>query len=210
MGGVIMMLAGAAVYYRTRLQPTVALSSTEAEFVNMTDAGKAALYLRWILEELNVIQTKPTPILADNAGAIALCNAQKPTRRTRHVEQKYFVVLQWTDEEYLKFVKTPSEQNYSDSLSKQTARSKFYEHTDIFMGKRQPAYTSIQTPIPSNKPSSEPKEKPRKEPTKEPRNEPDTRTRNNTIIHYMGFSTSKNVNKTDIITSNPIFDILEN
>ena len=79
MGGVIMMLAGAAVYYRTRLQPTVALSSTEAEFVNMTDAGKAALYLRWILEELNIIQTKPTPILADNAGAIALCNAQKPT-----------------------------------------------------------------------------------------------------------------------------------
>ena len=40
-----MMLAGAAVYYKTRLQPTVALSSTEAEFVNMADAGKAALYI---------------------------------------------------------------------------------------------------------------------------------------------------------------------
>ena len=78
------------------------------------------------------------------------------------------------------------------------------------MGRRQPAYTSTQTPIPSNKPSSKPNEKPRKKPTKEPRNEPDTRTQNNTIIHYMGFSTSKNVNKTDIITSNPIFDILEN
>ena len=135
-------------------------------------------------------------------------------KRQRHVEQKFFVVLQWTDEEYLTFIKTPLDQNYSDSLSKQTTQSKFYEHTDIFMGKRQPAYTSIQTPIPSNKPSSKPNEKPRKEstkePTKEPHNEPDTRTRNNTIIHYMGFSTSKNVNKTDIITSNPIFDILEN
>ena len=38
MGGVVMMLAGAAVYYQARLQPTVALSSKEAEFVNMTDA----------------------------------------------------------------------------------------------------------------------------------------------------------------------------
>ena len=45
MGGVVMMLAGAAIYYKTRLQPTVALSSTEAEFVNMANAGKAALYL---------------------------------------------------------------------------------------------------------------------------------------------------------------------
>jgi hypothetical protein len=38
-----MMLAGAAVYYGTRLQPTIAQSSTEAEFINMADAGKAAL-----------------------------------------------------------------------------------------------------------------------------------------------------------------------
>ena len=45
MGGVVMMLAGAAIYYQTRLQPTVALTSTEAEFVNMADACKAALYI---------------------------------------------------------------------------------------------------------------------------------------------------------------------
>ena len=32
MGGVIMMLVGAAVYYQTCLQPTVAQSSTEIEF----------------------------------------------------------------------------------------------------------------------------------------------------------------------------------
>ena len=45
MGAVVMILTGAAVYYQARLQPTVALSSTEAEFVNMTDTGKAALYI---------------------------------------------------------------------------------------------------------------------------------------------------------------------
>ena len=52
MGGIVLMFAGAAVYYKTRLQPTIAQSSTEAEFVNMADAGNAALYMRWILEEL--------------------------------------------------------------------------------------------------------------------------------------------------------------
>ena len=77
-----MMLAGAAVYYQTRLQPTVAQSSTEAEFTNMADAGKAALYLKWILEELGIIIDNPTPIHADNQGAIRKVSAQQPTRRT--------------------------------------------------------------------------------------------------------------------------------
>ena len=41
-----MMLARAAVYYQTRLQSTVAQSSTGAEFTNMADARKATLYLK--------------------------------------------------------------------------------------------------------------------------------------------------------------------
>ena len=90
------MLAGAAVFYRTHLQPTIDHSSTEAEFTNMAGAGKAALYLRWILDELDIIQDLPTPILADKNGAIKMSNAQQPTRRTRHVEMKHFVILQWT------------------------------------------------------------------------------------------------------------------
>jgi hypothetical protein len=87
------MLAGAAVYYRTRLQPAIAQSSTEAEFKNMADAGKAALYLRWILEEIGIIMDAPTPILADNQGAVRLANnAHQPTTRTRHVEMKHFIL----------------------------------------------------------------------------------------------------------------------
>ena len=97
-GGIIMMLAGAVIYYRTRLQPTIAQSSTKAEFTNMADAGKAALYLKWILEELGIIMLSATSIHADNQGAIRLANSQQPTRRTRHVRMKHFVILQWTDD----------------------------------------------------------------------------------------------------------------
>jgi hypothetical protein len=132
MGGIVVMLAGAAVYYRTRLQPTIAQSSTEAEFTNMADAGKAALYLRWILDEIGIIMDVPTPILADNQGAVRLANAHQPTRRTRHVEMEHFIILQWTDDKFIDFVNTSTDENYSDSLSKSTGRTKFYEHTDVF------------------------------------------------------------------------------
>ena len=102
---------------------------------------KAALYLKWILEELGIIMLSATPIHADNQGAIRLANSQQPTRRTRNVEMKHFVILQWTDDKFINFIDTKTDENYSDSLSKPTARTKFYEHTDIFMGRRRPAYT---------------------------------------------------------------------
>ena len=203
MGGVVMMFAGAAVYYRTRLQPTIALSSTKAEFMNMTDAGKAALYLRWILEDLNIVQTEPTRILADNAGAVQLCNAGKPTRRTRHVEQKHFIILQWTDDELINFVQTPTDQNYSDTLSKQTARTKFYEHTDIFMGRRKPAYAIDGLPnLGNNLGNNSETDKQQHEQL----NNDGNLQQPIPIIHYMSFSTSNNVNN---IINNPLYDILQ-
>ncbi|OEU21930.1 hypothetical protein FRACYDRAFT_232078 [Fragilariopsis cylindrus CCMP1102] len=70
MGGVVMMLTGAAVYYLTGLQLTIAQSSTEAEFMNMGDAGnKEALYLQWILEEIGLNMDKATRILAQYTPA---------------------------------------------------------------------------------------------------------------------------------------------
>jgi hypothetical protein len=120
----------------------IAQSSTEAKFTNMADAGKAALYLQWILEEIGIIMDSPTPLLADNQGAVRLASAHQPTRRTRHVEMKHFIILQWTDDKFIDFVDTSTDENYSDYLSKPTGRTKFYEHTDVFMGRRKLAYTS--------------------------------------------------------------------
>jgi hypothetical protein len=75
-GGVVFLLAGGAIYYWTRLQAAVAQSSTEAEFGFMTDAGKAALYIQSIMEELQLEQILPTQIAVDNPGAQRMTNAQ--------------------------------------------------------------------------------------------------------------------------------------
>jgi hypothetical protein len=141
-GGVVFLLAGGAIYYRTRIQATMAQSSTEAEFGFMIDAGKAALYICSILEELQLEHVLPTQIAVDNRGAQQLSNAQQPTKRTHHVDMKEFVILQWTEEEEITFEDVPSARNPSDSLSKPTSRVKLYEHRDILMGRRRPQYVS--------------------------------------------------------------------
>ena len=95
--GTIILLSGAAVLYSTKFQKAIALSSTEAEFVSASDTGKYVLYLRSILTDLSFEQSDPTTLLIDNTRAVFMVDAQAPTRRTRHVDIRYFALLQWND-----------------------------------------------------------------------------------------------------------------
>ena len=54
--GFIFMLNGGQVSWCSKRQPTVALSSTEAEYIALTLAAKEALWLRLLLTELGLLQ----------------------------------------------------------------------------------------------------------------------------------------------------------
>jgi hypothetical protein len=97
-GGIVFLYAGECRYL-----PTIALSSTEAEFASMADAGKAALYLRSLLAEIGLLQEHPTEIQADNHGAMQMATAQQ-----RHIDMKQFVILQWSEEDLISFTDCPS------------------------------------------------------------------------------------------------------
>ena len=52
--GIVIKLVGGAVLYKTQYQPTIAGSSTEAEFTAATETGKYILHLRTILQEIGL------------------------------------------------------------------------------------------------------------------------------------------------------------
>ena len=135
------MLAGGVIAYKSKYQATVALSSTEAEFTAAAEAGKTILYLRSILQELGFPQYKPTTLYIDNRGALFMANAEQPTRRTRHMDTKTFAIQDWIREEKMILTPIKTQNNISDHFTKALGRVKFYEQTDILMGRRKPAWT---------------------------------------------------------------------
>ena len=86
--GIIARLAGGTILYKTKFQDIVALSSTEAEFIAACDVGKNSLYIRSILEDMQLPQDEATIIYEDNQGAIAMANASYPTKRTKHIDTR--------------------------------------------------------------------------------------------------------------------------
>jgi hypothetical protein len=78
-----MRLAGGTIAYKTKFQPTVALSSTEAKFMAACNSGKMSLYIHSIvLWDLHIPQEAATITYEDNNACTAIANAQKPTPRT--------------------------------------------------------------------------------------------------------------------------------
>ena len=58
--GVVIMITGGAVLYKTAYQPTIVGSSTEVEFAAAASAAKYILYLRTLLEEIGLRQEAAT------------------------------------------------------------------------------------------------------------------------------------------------------
>ena len=140
-GGHNVRLAGGPVGYKTKLQPTVADSSTAAEYIEAHDCGKMVLFVRSILWDLGVPQCAATIAYEDNDAAIAMANAQKPTSRTRHLDIKYHVLAEWTERDLLTLERVDTTQNQADHYTKQLTPILFYRHTDYIMGKVPPTYS---------------------------------------------------------------------
>ncbi|EJK69950.1 hypothetical protein THAOC_08742 [Thalassiosira oceanica] len=141
--GVCIRLAGGTVAYKSRLQPTVAQSSTEAEFMGANDAGKTILFLRSILWDLGVPQTDATLLYEDNDACTAMANARKPTSRTRHMDIKYHVLCEWVDRDLLKLVRIDTSLNMADHHTKSLGPALFHRHNDYILGHVPPTYSPM-------------------------------------------------------------------
>ena len=75
--------------FKSRKQRCVALSSTEAEFIALSEVVKEVKWWHTLLTEIGV--TCPTPILVrcDNNGAVQLVKNPVHHERTKHVDIRY-------------------------------------------------------------------------------------------------------------------------
>ena len=69
-----------------------------------------------------------------------MAKAQQPTKRTKHIEVKHFVIQQWVEQDLLDFKQISTHDNSADAMTKATPRTLFYRHINHIMGKFIPSY----------------------------------------------------------------------
>lgn len=119
-------LNGAAISWRSRLQPTVSLSSTEAEYRATTEAGQEVVWLRGLLSFISIPQLSPTVLCSDSTGAVSLTKKAIFHARTKHVEVQYHWIREQVEKKVITLRRIPNQHMFADTLTKPLHPSPFY------------------------------------------------------------------------------------
>ncbi|CAK9811678.1 Copia protein [Anthophora quadrimaculata] len=116
--GYSFILGGAVVSWESRKQRTVALSSTEAEYMSLAEATKEAIYLRKYLLELGFGFSLEIKLYCDNQGALKLAENPIFHNRTKHVDIKHHFVRDALRNKLLKLEYISTSEMVADVLTK--------------------------------------------------------------------------------------------
>jgi hypothetical protein len=84
--GISFFVDDSLVSWISRRQTTVALSSTEAEYLSLSDAVKEAIWLKGMLAELTGKEQSAVTIYGDNQGCLKLAETDSYHSRTKHID----------------------------------------------------------------------------------------------------------------------------
>jgi hypothetical protein len=132
--GIIFCYGGAAVAYKSKLQTTVATSSTKSEFYAAVHAAKIAKYLHSVLDELGFPCSGPTPLYEDNQAAIAMVNESRPTPCVRHIDIQQFAIQEWRARGIIQLFHIPGVINAADQQTKPLSFALHSRHARRSMG----------------------------------------------------------------------------
>ena len=108
---------GPAISWKSKKQPTVALSTCEAEYIGMANTTQESLYLTQLLSGMDNKVYSCTTIHGDNQGAIALSKNPVHRQRSKHLDVKYYFIRDAQREGKIVIVYCQSEDMVVDILT---------------------------------------------------------------------------------------------
>lgn len=129
--GYVFLRSSGAVSWNSRRQPTVALSTAEAEYMALSSATQEAMWLKNLEDEI-FHGDRPVNIFSDNQSAISLANNNGYSARCKHIDIRHHFVRQKVYEKkcILHYVNTND--NAADALTKNLNKQKFQSCRKLF------------------------------------------------------------------------------
>ena len=120
--GYIFLLNGGPVSWSSTKQRCVATSTTEAEYIALSEAGKHGQWLRAMIKELGrtylLQENQAVQVYSDNQACIAI--SQDPTghRRTKHIDVRYHYTRELIAYQKMVVSYMPTREMVADMLTK--------------------------------------------------------------------------------------------
>ena len=111
--------------WSSKKQPTVALSTTEAEYMALTQAAKEGIWIKRLLSELGFNSPNdPIVINSDNQGSSALAKNPIQHARTKHIDIRHHFIHKMVENKEVEIVYCGTDDMVADILTKGLSREK--------------------------------------------------------------------------------------
>lgn len=129
--GYVFMLGESVISWCSERQKTVALSTTESEYVAAANAAKELVWLRQLLSELLPNMLEAPKFYLDNQSAIQLIKNPEYHKRTKHIDIKYHFIRELFVKNFfdLEFVSTKNQ--IADILTKSLPKPSFENFREL-------------------------------------------------------------------------------
>ena len=129
--GILHKIGTTTISWSSKLQPTISLSSTEAEYKALTKASKDIIYYRRLLQELGYLDKNPTILLSNNQSSIKLVKNPIMHARTKHIEIQHHFIREAANAGVLQVEYTPTVTQLADFLTKRLPYKSFVQNREL-------------------------------------------------------------------------------
>ena len=125
--GWVFTLAGSPISWSSQRQKTAALSTCEAEYMAATEATKEAVWLKGLINELNLpnLAVVSVPLMIDNNAALKLTKNAEFHGRTKHINIRYHFIREHVEKGNIDPQRIDTKDNVADILTKPLPRPAF-------------------------------------------------------------------------------------
>jgi len=127
--GFFMTLASGIISWQSQLQKTVALSSTEAEYMAMSDTCRQVSWIQLLMSKLG-FPLSETLVCANNQGSIFIGLNPVQERHTKHINIRYHYICKCIEDKKVSVVFLPGHNNPTDMFTKNLPQVAFLKFRD--------------------------------------------------------------------------------
>ena len=109
------------------------MSSSEAEYVAISDAVKEIKFLYFLLQNIGIDVELPIVVKTDNIGALFMSQNSSTGVKTRHVDTRYHFIRENIEDGILKMEFVKSSDNDSDIFTKNVNHEVYEKHVKKFL-----------------------------------------------------------------------------
>lgn len=116
--GYLCKVNGGSVSWSCRKQDLVTLSSTEAEYVALSETCKETIWLSRLLKIFNKDDDTSALVLTDSQSCLKLIKNDKFSNRTKHIDTKFHFVKDYVSNGEIKLSYVETQKNVADMFTK--------------------------------------------------------------------------------------------